>query len=394
MYLSPMSEIRVETEGHDVSYALPARPLGKFRWLGLCLVAFGMFFASMPVGTLAQSLKNLARGNADPGNLLFALFMIPFVLGGLIPFCVGVLIICGRSRVEWRNKRLSVVEYAGPIRWRQRLPRTAIRKFKVSFGGTKVNDRPVTSGPFAELASLVAEFEHGQPRMVVMGYPRDWLQALAQDLSGRVGASAASLNAPTVEVVDAKEDQPQFRDQLEKPAGSKVRITTGVNGPVIEIPPAGLWKGSKGLLAFGIFWCLFMVVFTGFFLFTNQKDSQGVPGGVWLFIAAFWLIGLGLLAGAVNMGRRRATLRVEKSGLRVTQTNLFGIKSREWRREAIAALRADASGMAVNDVPILELQIHPVTGKKAGFFAGRADDELRWLATELRRALNVPAQRG
>jgi hypothetical protein len=47
--------------------------------------------------------------------------------------------------------------------------------------------------------------------------------------------------------------------------------------------------------------------------------------------------------------------------------------------------------MAVNDVPIIELQIHPVSGKKAGFFAGRDEQELLWMATELRRALQLPA---
>jgi hypothetical protein len=48
--------------------------------------------------------------------------------------------------------------------------------------------------------------------------------------------------------------------------------------------------------------------------------------------------------------------------------------------------------MAVNNVPIIELQIHPRAGKTAGFFAGRDEPELRWLATELRRALAVPAR--
>ena len=92
------------------------------------------------------------------------------------------------------------------------------------------------------------------------------------------------------------------------------------------------------------------------------------------------------------MGRRRATLSVESGALRVTQTTLFGTKQREWRLREIAAIRADASGMAVNNVPIIELQIHPRVGKKAGFFAGRDEQELRWLATELRHALNVPAR--
>jgi hypothetical protein len=37
------------------------------------------------------------------------------------------------------------------------------------------------------------------------------------------------------------------------------------------------------------------------------------------------------------------------------------------------------------------LQIHPVTSKKVGLFAGRDAGELRWMATELRKALGVGA---
>jgi hypothetical protein len=40
----------------------------------------------------------------------------------------------------------------------------------------------------------------------------------------------------------------------------------------------------------------------------------------------------------------------------------------------------------------MELQIHPVGGKKAGFLSGRDNEELRWVATRLRRALKVPSR--
>jgi hypothetical protein len=101
-----------------------------------------------------------------------------------------------------------------------------------------------------------------------------------------------------------------------------------------------------------------------------------------------------MIVSAVNMARRRATLQIESGSLSVTQTGLFGTKQREWRRGDIAAVRADASGMEVNNRPVIELQIHPVTGRKTGFFAGRDTDELRWIATELRKALGVPAKVG
>ncbi len=255
----------------------------------------------------------------------------------------------------------------------------------------RVNDAPVTTGPLANLGALTAEFEEGKPRLVVLGYPRDWLQALAEDLSTRLGASVSTAAAPKVERVDGQANPPQFADVTEKPATSQVRTEPRPNGLLLVVPPAGLRKGSKGLFAFAIIWCLFMAVFTGLMVFANGNKSKGPPWFIWIFVGGFWLIGVSLLAGAINMGRRRAMLLVEDGELRVAQDDLFGAKRRTWCREEIAAIRADASGMAVNHVPIIELQIHPVSGRKAGFFAGRDERELRWMATELRRALQLPA---
>ena len=47
--------------------------------------------------------------------------------------------------------------------------------------------------------------------------------------------------------------------------------------------------------------------------------------------------------------------------------------------------------MEVNYKPVLELQIHPAGEKKVGLFAGRDELELQWIATVLRKKLNVNA---
>jgi hypothetical protein len=239
------------------------------------------------------------------------------------------------------------------------------------------------------LATLAAEFESGRPRIVATGYPREWLEAIAADLSGRAGSSQAK--APRVEVTDANENPPQFRDVLEKPADSKVAIQRQSASIVLDVPPTGFRKGAKGLFGFAILWCLFMVVFTPIFLFVDHSESGGTLAALVFFIAGFWAIGIGLMAAAINMRRRRATLTAGNSGLTVVLTGPFGVKRHKFQRADIAAIRADASGMAVNDVPIIELQVHPAAGKKIGLLAGRDPSELRWMATELRKAVGVGA---
>jgi hypothetical protein len=389
---SPLpSAIRVEAVRDEVSYALPVRSLGPLRWVGLFPIGFGLLFLWMPVIELIRLLKQALQGSADASDWFRGLFDVPFLVGGLIPIALGLLILFGRCRVEWRQKRLSILDYAGPVRWRRRLPKGRIRKFVVSSGSARINAKPVANGPLTELGALLAEFEGGKPRLVAFGYPRDWLQALAENLSARVGATGSALGAPAVELADlATSSQLQFADVAHKPANSQVKVEPHPNGFLLLIPPAGLRKGSKGLFGFGIIWCLFVSV-AGILVFATGKNGHDIPVAAWIFLGFFWLIGLWMLTAAINMGRRRAILRVEHDRLSVAQISMFGAKKWEWNRASIAAIRADASNLAVNDVPLIELQIHPAGGKKAGFFAGRDAEELGWLATELRRALKVPA---
>jgi len=391
MFLLPTSDIRVETEGSDVRFDFPPRPLGKLRWLGLLLVAFSVLFVWMPAQSLFRFLENLAAGKGEAGNWVFVAFLIPFVIVGLFPMLLGLLAIGGRCRIEWRAQRLLVTDYVGPIRWRRRMPQGSIRKFTVKHGGVKVNDKPVTSGPLVNLGALMIEFEHGKPRFLVLGYPHDWLQALAEDLSIRVGATAVFVGNPAVELVDASTNEPQSLDVHEQPAGSRVQVEERGAGVSLQVPPAGLWRGSKGLFFFALLWCGFMVFFTA-----NTASSVFKPGRIqWAFaafIVGFWAIGIGLVTAAVRLGRRSATLEVDASRLRVETRGLFGMRQREWIRGDLTAIRADASGMEVNDHPLIELQIHPRSGKKVGLLAGRNEEELRWIATRLRRALNLPAR--
>jgi hypothetical protein len=114
---------------------------------------------------------------------------------------------------------------------------------------------------------------------------------------------------------------------------------------------------------------------------------------VWLFIAGFWAVGAGLLLLALKMRLRRAELTVAGDTLQIEVRGLFGICRMQWHGGELAVVRVDASGMEVNDEPVLELRIEPLTGKKVGLMAGRDEQELRWMAPLLRRQLALPARR-
>jgi hypothetical protein len=389
MELAVIPEIRVETVGDEVTYWLPVRPLGKIRWFGLILVGFSVLWVS-GVGRMLPDMVRQLSNSKQPGFEYFIVaFLLAFLAGGCIPAGFGFLAMFGRCRVMWRDGRLTISDSVGLLGWRRRMPRGAIRKFAVTAGASS-NGQPVTTGPLAAMAVLVAEFEKGKPRIVVAGYPREWLEAIAADLSARAGRSQPA--PPQIEVVDARENPPQFRDVAEKPADSKVAVQRNTASIVLEVPPAGLSKGSMGLFPFACLWCLFMAAFTYAVLFGKQAHPANGSLPVWPFLVVFWAMGLGMMATAVNLGRRRATLTAGHSGLAVVRSGLFGVKRREFRRGDITGIRAGPSNVMVNHARVPELQIHLVAGKKVGLFAGRDAAELRWMAVELRNALGMTAQ--
>jgi hypothetical protein len=78
----------------------------------------------------------------------------------------------------------------------------------------------------------------------------------------------------------------------------------------------------------------------------------------------------------------------------VIQTGLFGAKQREFPPGDLDDVRVGPSGMTVNDEPVLELHIIDGGGMKFGLLAGRSQEELRWLAAELRAVLPGAADPG
>jgi hypothetical protein len=242
-----------------------------------------------------------------------------------------------------------------------------------------------------DLAAMMAIFGPGKRTLIAPGDPREWLVALANELAAKLvvatPAMAVTAKAPEVEVVDPRPPGPALKDRFEQPEDSHALLEHHPNGLTISFAASGLWKGSKGLFGFVLLWCGFTGVFTGIFL--AASGAKDWP--MFIFLGVFWLIGIAMLLGAVNMGRRQAVLAVLDGDMAIIQKGIFGTKRIRMPRNELAAIRAGPSGTSVNERPILELQVFPPSGKKIGLLAGRDDRELEWAATVLRQALQVPA---
>jgi hypothetical protein len=212
-----------------------------------------------------------------------------------------------------------------------------------------------------------------------MSDPEDLPDETSEDETIKYGTSE------TVEPAAAETPLPQPRD-------TQITIERFSDGLTMNVPPAGLWRGSYGLFAIGLVWVGFMAAFTPVFmagLFRGQGVERGAALMVPAFLLLFWLVGIGMLLGGMNMGRRRAAIAVTSGTLMVLQTGIFGAKQRQWPATELKRICVGPSGMEVNNKPILELQIYGQQRVKFGLLAGRSDDELRWIASELRVALGV-----
>jgi len=383
--------VRGEYVDGEVRFELPARSLGALRWVGVVLIAFGLLFAWAPARELWETIGHWRQGRGGGGSAAFALFELPFLIAGCIPILLGLVILFGRCTVGWSNGGLRSTERLGVLAWTRRMPHEPVAKLEVSVAHSSSGGAPPRElGGFAALA---VHFAGGSRRLLVLGYPKDLLLQLAGQLSGYVGGSVGtSTGAETGIFGTTAADEPE--DVPTQPEGSAVVVESGTDRLRLVAPPVGVWRGSRGMFLMALFWCGMMLAMTVVFAVIGPDRPASMPWFVWVMLLGFWLVGAWLLAASVNMGRRTAVLEVERGRLRVSVRGIFGERNWEWQRDELAALRVGASGLAVNDVPVLELQVHPRVGNKVGLLAGREEQELRWMATRLRAVLGVPSQRG
>ncbi len=373
-----------ELRPDGVRYELPRRLIGRLRFIGLLPMGFGACLCSVAVFWAMQASRGGGFG------WVLALFGLPFLYGGCKPMALGLLILAGRCEIELRGGVLRVTERCGLVRWSRRQPADAITRFNV-----RVSDSAgATALSFlGDLAALDADCGKPKGFLIALGYPREWLHALGDDLASRCNlATPGRVLAPhklTVETVAEPLRQPKpfaQADNLNQPAGSEVTLEPQVDGFTLHVPPAGVWRSSRFLLIFGVVWCAFCALFTWLMISTKDRMSLlAMP-----FLAPFWAIGIVMIFVAIKSGRRRATIRATGDRLCITYTGVFRTQTREWSRDEIAAICTGPSGTEINHVPLIELQICPRAGGTFGLLAGRDTAELQWIAAVLRQALGAP----
>lgn len=381
-------EIQTEHGPEEARFDLPMRPIGALRFIGLVPMVFAIGFVWMPGQQMLRSLAEIIAGSSSGINWFFVVFLSVFVIAGMLPFCIGLFILAGRTHVTVGKDRLVVTELAGPVRWSRKVKFDQVERLEI---GGAVNNADGGPGPFSSLCGVVAILKDGKKTPVAIGYPRDWLQPLVGEISSLMQRRGKAVPVQEAILLATDESGPVETEQrLEQPAGSTIELSASGAGVQLKVPSRGLWKESHGLLGFGIAWCMIDGVITA-----SVVVGKGFTGnwvGTAAFFALFWAVGIALLLFGIHLGTRRWTMRADRSQLHIAVKS--ALRAREWRWTAgeIEDVRVGDSGTKVNDRTLEQLQIHARTGKpKTGLLTGRTHEELAWVATTLRGALGAQA---
>ena len=375
-------EIKVERGPEKSRFDLPTRNIGPLRFLGLVPMVFAVFFAWMPAGQMLRTIRELLAGDGSAFEWGIVVFLSVFVIAAMMPFGFGLFILAGRTRVTVLKDRIVTTEIAGPVRWSRKFRFDQIDRFEI--GGAESSPES-TPGPFRTMCGLTVYLKNDRKTPIAAGYPRDWLQLLAGEITRlmqRHGAAVAVQETHPIETDDLQPVRTEAR--LEKPVGSKIELSSTGWGSELKVPAGGLFKGSYGLVVFGTVWCIFVGVI-GSAVFGKGGQSGGL--GV---LTLFFGIGALMLLLGIHLGTRRWTLKADHSQLHVTLKS--ALRSREWKWAAneIEDVRVGDSGTKVNERTLEQLQIHARNGRgKTGLLTGRTHEELAWIATTLRGILRA-----
>ena len=405
-------------------YILPVRPLSFARFAGLFSMGFGALFSGFAVFWMLMATRSIGK---DPIGYFFILFGLPFFIFGLFPFFGGLSTLVGHNQITVTNGKLRASECVGPFRWTRVRSVDVVEKLEIIKGIRRANASSsrsnktiklmVNGSNLGTLRALGAKMN--SPLVLAWGYPEEALEQLAEDVAKRCGAVGPARmfdeDDRKIEIVEtstkldrlmakmsgeevAEEgDESSDDSNLEQPADSQITVAPSDVGATINIPPTGIWRGSKGLLPFGLLWTAVVSIITVALAASAINNRSAVEIVPFIVLIPFWGVGVGVLVASINMGRRKAILDVVGDTLLITRQNIFGTKQHEWTRDQITSIRVGPSGMEVNKKPVLNLQIHTLKAdaksnkdtEKLGLLAGRDEDELRWLASVLRQQLHM-----
>ena len=363
-----------------IKYVLPVRRIVGWP-IGWFLTLFGATF--IVVGFYA--IYDTAIKQSIPDAIQY----VVFIIAGLIIFLPARVWASTRSKILITRQTLRYSEHAWPLRWSWSRPIKAVRGFEASpadfvdaFIGFIIKNRlgadqrPLSAD---HPAAIRAECDGHPPLTIALAYPADLIDKLAPHMTRAI--QTRGLTALTGDEHDAFDP-----NSPEPPPGSGITIDRTDDGLTIRVPALGLWRTAPVLAIFAVVFLFFSGVSTWAIL-AGANVEHPLAYGV---VALFWAVGLGMLAGAIRVGKRPAVIDVIADHLVITQAVWKGVQQHEFTTDQVSAIEVSASATFGQTGDELVIGAH-VDGnaKQLRLIGGRDHDQLLWLATTLRRALGM-----
>ena len=184
-----------------------------------------------------------------------------------------------------------------------------------------------------------------------------------------------------------------------KPADSRIRLIRKNDKLLIDVPPFGLSGPAVGLLLFSLFWLGFVAFWTagalGLFFHPGQFPKwENIAFA--LFSIPFWLVGLGLLSGAIAAMYSRRIVYLDSSWLESRWKCLFISFRKRISREDVQIAREATTPLFRTESGA---QARPGFGVEIVYTKGKiripceSEAEQNWLLAEINQFLEtVPYQ--
>jgi hypothetical protein len=408
------ANVQLITESDGIRLVLPPRPKAS-KAGGCAAMMFGLVFSGFALFWMWNAAGGLAglhdrHGAIVWANLVFALFGIPFFLVGLIPMGLGFLsFFPSHAEIVITSTELMEINYMGRIRIRRRRPIAAIRRLRVGkvFEKTQSGTNTTTAYDAPTGHTIFAEQE-GTKSNLQLGsrYPLETLVPVAEFLLSELKSRGHAL-----ELLDHKTENPAEELSLTvdkdpdagpppeepppppQPAGSAIVFVPAAEGLTFMIPRTGFRGSARFFLLFSLFWNGMSFLFFGVTLsqLIHQPTLENL--GILGFVSIFNAIGIAVLLASIQLAYRKAVLLASKESLVFSQTGPLRKSEFQWNAPALKAVRCCNSSTSVNGTPLKELRIEGRDGAKGrGLMQGRDEDELEWIAANLRSFYRLPKQ--
>lgn len=397
-------------------WQLPHRPWGAAKSVPWIIIAIGIAVAAIFGITSAPTLPNFSDDAIDVIFDLIGLLMqaIPTLIG-LTLTLIGFVLMRARTTITLTGNQLLAADHFGPLRWTRKIDTAHLTGFEINVGTSSTNGGP--KKPTNNVTFLIANTnlparianQKGAAKdakrdfVVAWAYPKVWMQELADLLADNIEYANPQLEGLEIKTTmgsPSEGDHTKSETPIDPPKDTRIILQQETDGLTFIIPPAGIMRGSKGLGCFAVIWngfILVMVVGMVLAMLNSHKPNVSGPDSPWvlLFFLPFIAVGVGMALYSIHAGKSHASMVVigkgEDAALAYYRNSPVR-KPRElnWAINDLSHIRVGDSNMSVNDEPIQELQVHPKQGKKVSLLSQLNDEELKWIAYELRRQTGLP----